>query len=153
MKACLTILAPLALLGGCGMMHAQAPSAAPIAKADDVPAVACPWVDGEHAHAPSVLQGSDPLPLSAPAAFRPGCAIIRFTVSADGRVSGAALRAAYPLDNGPVALAALQHMRFQPARNSNTTFVIRLGLRGDATGHVTVTSDTRHEMLPLWAYM
>jgi hypothetical protein len=132
-------------LCGCGLFgaHRQV-STGPVVVPPTAPAaLACPWVEGEHSRPAVAVPGTALVP---PKPFVPGCAIVRFTVAADGTVSEAELRAAYPLDDGPTALAALRQMRFQPARKPSTEFVVRLSLRRDAYGRVTVTPETRRRL-------
>jgi hypothetical protein len=114
------------------------------------PAIACPWVDGEHYRVPARLVQSAAVPPAVAAQFVSGCAIIRFTVAQDGSVSSAALRAANPLNDGPTALAVLHDMRFVPVRNPSANFVIRLGMQKDAAGNVTITPETRARLLRFW---
>jgi hypothetical protein len=144
--ACLTAAG---LLGGCGLFGGPARmAAAPVVVPPDGPvAQACPWVEGEHYRPAVVLPGTALVP---PKPFIPGCAIVKFTVAADGRVADAALRAAYPLDDGPTALAALRQMRFAPARRPDAVFLIRLSLRRDPDGRVTVVPDTRRRVFGFW---
>ena len=130
---------------------ARQTTAEPALAADTRPAVACPWLDTEHYRQPA------PLPAAAGAAspavaanFVPGCAIIRFTVGADGMISSATLRAANPLTAGPTALAALQQMRFQPAHNPKVPFVIRLGMQRDSAGHIAIVPETRPRLTRFW---
>jgi hypothetical protein len=123
-------------------------AARPLAVPFDAPAAqGCPWVEGEHFRPAMPVPGT---PLVSPRPFVGGCAIVKFTVAADGTVSEAALRAAYPLNDGPTALAALRQMRFQPARRPNTVFLIRLRMRRDADGRVTVVPDTRRRVMGFW---
>ena len=133
------------LAGGCEFfpVSPDQPVIIPPDIAADVPAKACPWVDSERGHAPVQLAGT---PGTAPVIvppFVPGCAIIRFRVDADGSVYKPALRAAYPLNDGATALAAVQQMRFQPGRTPQTQFVLRLSMKQDTAGRVSVTTETR----------
>ncbi len=134
------------LTGGCSSNRASAtrPLALTPEMAAESPAFACPWLDAEHYRVPTRLPGAAPAPAMP---FVPGCAIVRFRVAADGSVFSPALRAANPLNDGPTALAALRQMRFAPARKFNTQFVIRLSLRRDAAGNVSVTTETRGSAL------
>jgi hypothetical protein len=116
------------------------------------PASACPWVEGEHYRTPSGTLNPASVPPPIAAHFVPGCAIIRFTVAPDGSVSSAALRAANPLNDGPTALAVLQTMRFQPARDPDTKFVIRLGMVKDAAGNVSILPQTRPPLMRFWQW-
>jgi hypothetical protein len=127
------------LTAGCSANHARL--APPVAVM--TPALACPWLDGEHYRAPVKLSDASATAPLSPKNVVTGCAILRFRVAADGSVSSAALRAANPLNDGPGALTVLRNMRFQPARRLDTQFVIRLDMRRDSTGHVTVTTETR----------
>ncbi len=131
-----------ALTGGCtaNPSGAARPLKLTPEMAADTPAFACPWIDAEHYRIPAKLPGAAAAPL---APFVPGCAIIRFRVAADGSVFSPALRAANPLNDGPTALAALRQMRFAPARKADTQFVIRLEMRRDNSGGVSVTTETR----------
>ena len=152
----------LALLaGGCTAARSDASRPAfvpPAMAADTSPAVACPWLDSEHYRPavplagvpPAGAAGVPPLPAAATAAFVPGCAILRFTVNADGTVAAAALRAANPLNDGPTALAVLQQMRFQPARDPAVPFMIRLGMQRDSAGRISITPDTRRRVMRFW---
>ena len=118
---------------------------APEMNVDD-PAFACPWLDAERYRAPVQLPGTSGMAPAPHAPFVPGCAIVRFRVAADGSVYKAALRAANPLDDGPTALAAVQRMRFQPARKPEVFFVLRLSMKRDTTGHISITTDTRSRL-------
>jgi hypothetical protein len=139
------------LLGGCGMFggRPQVVAGPPVVPFDAPAAQGCPWLEGEHFRPAVAVPGTVMAP---PKPFVQGCAIVKFTVAADGHVSSTALRAAYPLDGGPVALAALQQMRFQPGRSADAVFLIRLSLRRDAAGRVTVTPDTRQRTLRFWEW-
>ena len=130
------------LLSGCGMLggHQEVASGPLMVPFDGPVAEACPWVEGERYRPAVVVPGTVMAP---PRPFVVGCAIVKFRVAADGSVSAAALRAAYPLNDGPTALAALQRMRFQPGRTADTVFLIRLSMRHETDGRVTVTPDTR----------
>ena len=138
----LATLGLAALTGGC-VPRPRAESAPPVITGDMAashPEFACPWVDAERGRAPARLAAA---PGSVPAAFMPGCAIIRFSVAADGSPYKAALRAALPLSDGPTALAMLQGMRFQPASQPDARFVMRLSVKLDSARRPVVFTQTR----------
>ncbi len=139
----LAVLLPL-LASGCGPAPTDTnPEPVFSALSANGPAsVECPWVDGERGRSAVVLPEASGHPPVQIANFVPGCAILRFTVTPDGRVASAALRAAAPLNDGPTALAALQLMRFQPARSPDALFIVRLSMHRDDLGHIAVTPDT-----------
>lgn len=157
----MTKLAPIALslavlTGGCSAIHsgtARQTPVEPALEADTTPAVACPWLDTEHYQPPVALPGAAAAaPPAVATHFVPGCAIIRFTVGADGTVTSSALRAASPLTAGPTALAALQQMRFQPAHNPKVQFIIRLGMQRDSAGHIAIVPQTRPRLMRFWDF-
>jgi hypothetical protein len=133
------------LVGGCGFFPVRVDQPVMIAPdmAADMPAKACPWVDNERGRAPVRLAGTPGAAPAMPAPFVSGCAIIRFHVAADGSVYKPALRSALPVNDGPTALASLQQMRFAPARRPETQFVIRLSMKRDSAGRVSVGTETR----------
>ena len=133
------------LLSGCGFFRTsdEQPVIIPVEMAASEPALACPWVDAERYRAPVRLAGPSSAAIPQPVPFVAGCAIVRFRVAADGSVYMPALRAAYPLNDGPTALAAVQQMRFQPGRKPETEFVLRVSVKHDNAGHVLVATETR----------
>ena len=133
------------LIGGCGFFPVKVDQPIMISPemAADMPAKGCPWVDSERYRAPVRLAGTPSTAPLLPTPFVPGCAIIRFHVAADGSVYNAALRSTLPVNDGPTALATLQQMRFAPARRPETQFVIRLSMKRDSAGRISVGAETR----------
>ena len=141
-------MAALGLAGvvaGCGFFPVKVDQPVMIQPdmAADEPALACPWVDSERYGAPVRVAGTPATAPAMPAPFVSGCAIIRFHVAADGSVYKAALRSALPLNGGPTALATLQQMRFAPASRPETQFMVRLSVKRDSAGRVSVGTETR----------
>lgn len=106
----------------------------------------CPWPDkGKYGRTKDAFtKGRLPIhSLPTEGGALDGCAVIRFSLDAQGKVTTAEIAEAHPDSIGALAIILIRAMTFTPPTEAEDRYMIRFGLHRQATGQWSEFEDMR----------